>query len=252
MANVGCVGRCVGGCVVGVSRHVTGGCVGVCRSLVGWRLFPKFGNAIKKRGSMSKTNLDDLDLGRRGIEAQEVNSEAAAAGAVLTADGIGGAAWLAGPAVSAAVVFHETEDDVALGASYDLHQAGAMYLSGPGWSLDGTTGAAKAGPELAGRLCLVIAQVGFATSGKTGYGRLTIQRSANGGGFFGAISEAESAFVDGATATMRCLGWCVLQEDDLIKAEFRPIGAPAGTGALDVGAGWTAVMALDGDVVESW
>jgi hypothetical protein len=42
---------------------------------------------------MGKTNLDDLDLGRRGLEATEVNSEAAAAGALLTADGQGGALW---------------------------------------------------------------------------------------------------------------------------------------------------------------
>ena len=39
---------------------------------------------------MSKTNLDDLDLEQPGIESDEINSEAATAGQVLTADGSGG------------------------------------------------------------------------------------------------------------------------------------------------------------------
>ncbi len=42
---------------------------------------------------MSKTNFDDIDLGGRGIEAGEINSEAATVGQVLAADGAGGAAW---------------------------------------------------------------------------------------------------------------------------------------------------------------
>ena len=40
---------------------------------------------------MAKTNLDDLDQAQPGIEADEVNSEAATAGQVMTADGAGGA-----------------------------------------------------------------------------------------------------------------------------------------------------------------
>jgi len=36
---------------------------------------------------MSKTNFDDLDLATPGIEAGEINSEAATDGQVLTADG---------------------------------------------------------------------------------------------------------------------------------------------------------------------
>ena len=39
------------------------------------------------------TNLGDLELARAGIQAREIDSEAAAAGAVLTANGAGGAAW---------------------------------------------------------------------------------------------------------------------------------------------------------------
>ncbi len=42
---------------------------------------------------MSKTNFDDIDLSGRGIEADEINSESATAGQVLTADGAGGAGW---------------------------------------------------------------------------------------------------------------------------------------------------------------
>ena len=42
---------------------------------------------------MSKTNVDDLDLAEPGIEAREINSESAPAGAVLTANGAGGAQW---------------------------------------------------------------------------------------------------------------------------------------------------------------
>ncbi len=42
---------------------------------------------------MSKTNFDDIDLGGRGIEAGEINSESATAGQVLTAEGAGGAGW---------------------------------------------------------------------------------------------------------------------------------------------------------------
>jgi hypothetical protein len=39
------------------------------------------------------TNLGDLELARPGIQAREIDSEAAAAGTVLTADGAGGVAW---------------------------------------------------------------------------------------------------------------------------------------------------------------
>ena len=39
---------------------------------------------------MAKTNLDDLDLEQPGIESDEINSESATAGQVLTADGSGG------------------------------------------------------------------------------------------------------------------------------------------------------------------
>lgn len=42
---------------------------------------------------MGKTNFDDIELGTAGIEADEINSESAAAGQVLMADGVGGVAW---------------------------------------------------------------------------------------------------------------------------------------------------------------
>ena len=42
---------------------------------------------------MGKTNLDDLDLATPGIEADEINTESATVGQVLTADGAGGAAF---------------------------------------------------------------------------------------------------------------------------------------------------------------
>ena len=42
---------------------------------------------------MSKTNFDDIQLSTPGIEAAEVNSEAATVGQVLAADGAGGVAW---------------------------------------------------------------------------------------------------------------------------------------------------------------
>ena len=42
---------------------------------------------------MSKTNFDDIDLTTPGIEADEINTESATAGQVLTADGVGGAAF---------------------------------------------------------------------------------------------------------------------------------------------------------------
>ena len=42
---------------------------------------------------MAATNFDDIELARPGIEADEVNSEGATAGQVLTADGAGGAAF---------------------------------------------------------------------------------------------------------------------------------------------------------------
>jgi hypothetical protein len=43
--------------------------------------------------SAGTTNLGDLELARAGIQAREIDSESAAGGAVLTADGAGGAAW---------------------------------------------------------------------------------------------------------------------------------------------------------------
>jgi hypothetical protein len=43
--------------------------------------------------SAGTTNLGDLELARAGIQAREIDSEAATAGAVLTADGAGGVAW---------------------------------------------------------------------------------------------------------------------------------------------------------------
>ena len=39
------------------------------------------------------TNLSDLELDGRGIQAREIDSGAAADGDVLTANGLGGAAW---------------------------------------------------------------------------------------------------------------------------------------------------------------
>ena len=39
------------------------------------------------------TNLGDLELARPGIQAREIDSEAAAAGTVLTANGSGGVTW---------------------------------------------------------------------------------------------------------------------------------------------------------------
>ena len=41
------------------------------------------------------TNLGDLELARAGIQAREIDSESAAAGTVLTANGAGGVAWQA-------------------------------------------------------------------------------------------------------------------------------------------------------------
>ena len=41
------------------------------------------------------TNLSDLELEGRGIQAREIDSGEASAGDVLTADGAGGAAWAA-------------------------------------------------------------------------------------------------------------------------------------------------------------
>ena len=43
--------------------------------------------------SAGTTNLGDLELARAGIQAREIDSESAAGGVVLTADGAGGAAW---------------------------------------------------------------------------------------------------------------------------------------------------------------
>ena len=40
------------------------------------------------------TNLSDLELENRGIQAREIDSGEASAGDVLTADGAGGAAWV--------------------------------------------------------------------------------------------------------------------------------------------------------------
>ena len=40
------------------------------------------------------TNLSDLELEGRGIQAREIDSGEASAGDVLTADGAGGAAWV--------------------------------------------------------------------------------------------------------------------------------------------------------------
>ena len=40
------------------------------------------------------TNLSDLELESRGIQAREIDSGEASAGDVLTADGAGGAAWV--------------------------------------------------------------------------------------------------------------------------------------------------------------
>ena len=45
--------------------------------------------------SAGTTNLGDLELARAGIQAREIDSESAAAGTVLTADGAGGATWQA-------------------------------------------------------------------------------------------------------------------------------------------------------------
>ena len=50
------------------------------------------------------TNLSDLELEGRGIQAREIDSGEASAGDVLTADGAGGAAW-GSPPRAAAVLY---------------------------------------------------------------------------------------------------------------------------------------------------
>ena len=47
------------------------------------------------------TNLSDLELEGRGIQAREIDSGEASAGDVLTADGAGGAAWVQPPRAAA-------------------------------------------------------------------------------------------------------------------------------------------------------
>ena len=54
----------------------------------GWSLGPMGGE-----GMAGATNLSDLELDGRGIQAREIDSGAAADGDVLTANGLGGAAW---------------------------------------------------------------------------------------------------------------------------------------------------------------
>ena len=50
------------------------------------------------------TNLSDLELEGRGIQAREIDSGEASAGDVLTADGAGGAAWVQPPRAAAVLV----------------------------------------------------------------------------------------------------------------------------------------------------
>ncbi len=81
---------------------------------------------------MSKTNFDDIDLTTPGIEADEVNSEAATVGQVLTADGAGAAAF-----ETLAVVVAEIDSEAAtVGQVLTADGAGAAAWddpAGPGY-----------------------------------------------------------------------------------------------------------------------
>ncbi len=203
---------------------------------------------------MGKTNLDDLDLGRRGIEAAEVNSEAAAAGALLTADGQGGALWstTAGK-TSFAVAFHESEDEVTLGSWYDLHQAPGLYLYTAGWTLDPATGALIVPAEVGSGVAIVTVQVGFLTAGKSGHGLVRVRRApALSPASFSTVGEGAMPLVDSAVATLRAQAIIEVAPGDAITADFRPVGAPAGSGSLDVVAGWTMVQVVDNGVSVDW
>ena len=50
------------------------------------------------------TNLSDLELEDRGIQAREIDSGEASEGDVLTADGAGGAAWVRPAGVAGAAL----------------------------------------------------------------------------------------------------------------------------------------------------
>ncbi len=194
---------------------------------------------------MGKTNLDDLDLGRRGIEAAEVNSEAAAAGALLTADGQGGALWstTAGK-TSFAVAFHESEDEVTLGSWYDLHQAPGLYLYTAGWTLDPATGALIVPAEVGSGVAIVTVQVGFLTAGKSGHGLVRVRRApALSPASFSTVGEGAMPLVDSAVATLRGAGHhrsrAGRRHHGRLPARGRAgrIGLAGRSGRLDHGAG---------------
>jgi hypothetical protein len=99
------------------------------------------------------TNLGDLELARAGIQAREIDSESAAAGAVLTADGAGGVAWQAaasGGGKKYVALLAQSDEDAPVATVLENTLGGAIAWTRQGYACYRATltGAFPAGKTL--------------------------------------------------------------------------------------------------------
>lgn len=146
---------------------------------------------------MSKTNLDDLDLATAGIEADEINTESATAGQVLTADGEGGAAF--DPSSSLLRAWHGTEDRFNSGAWLDV-EYGDVEVEGPGYTVNTSTGEITIGPELAGKYLQFNVKQGMWNASQNGYFKAQLRFKASGSSTWYTMAEEQIAVVASGNA----------------------------------------------------
>jgi hypothetical protein len=191
---------------------------------------------------MAKTHFDDIELEQPGIEADEINTESAMAGQILTADGAGGAAFKQGGALIR--VAHGIEDTINSGAWYEPTD-GEVEVSDPGFTYDGTTGEILIGPELEGKRLILFASGGIWNCQQAGTFTVELQVKAPEWGYFSTISSQRMDVVQsGDVVKCRADAMWEAIPTYLWRVRFRLETDPAGTGELALDAGITSIMAV--------
>ena len=190
---------------------------------------------------MSKTNLDDLDLERPGIEADEISVEGATPGQALLAGATSGF-W--GSVISLVDAEHSSEDTLTSGAAATAMSDTYGEVVGPGWSINGD-GDIVASEDLDGMKLVYFLSAGLVTSGgKVGYFTVQLKVQHDGEGIFYTMPVFRAPLDDEAGAYAFGFGVNTIQGGDVFRTAVRMYSTTGGTGDLNVDLGRTILMAL--------
>ena len=183
---------------------------------------------------MSKTNLDNLDLTQPGIEADEINTESASAGAVLRADGAGGASF--GRSSALLRLWHDTEDQFAANAWIDIVY-GYVETDDDGFVYDDVTGEITIGPALAGCRLIINVKSGMWNASQDGNCRVQVSRKPAGGSY-SSVESGQVAVVqsgDVTVAEVQIMVETAVGDMWAVKGYLSGAGAGTGEWVLDEG-----------------